>query len=239
MAWYPAAKRLVIAPGSNDPAIKVIGAILHVDAGNSSSLFDYFKNKSGGIESHFHIPKAAQVQQYRDTGYEADANLKGNSFIDHDGVRKGYVSIETQGFGSGEWNEYQLQQIRLLLVWLSRTHGFPLQVCKSSTSPGVGYHTMWGAPGPWTPVAKDCPGKDRIRQFEKVLTPWFTWLSTPKGDDVFEMDEAKLRAIIADELNKQDLDLWVNTRGTGKKLVIDRLSRIEGIVTELQKKVNE
>lgn len=241
MAWYPLARKLVIRPGDNDPPIKVIGAILHVDAGNSSSLFDYFSTKSGGIESHFHIPKLGQIQQYRDTGYEADANYKANSFIDHDGIRKGFVSIETQGFGAGEWNQHQLIGIKALLTWLSQIHGFPLERCKSSTSPGIGYHTMWGAPGPWTPVAKDCPGKDRVRQFEQVLVPWLkiaTGNSTPIGDNEFDMDESKLRAVIADELNKQDRDLWAAETGTGKKLVIERLARIEVFVTEIWKKVN-
>lgn len=175
MAWYAEATKLPIQPGSNDPPITVIGAILHVDAGNSGNLYNYFKNASGGIESHFHIPKEGPVQQYRDTAYEADANLKANSFLDTSGVqivRKGYVSIETQGLAAGEWNAHQLDNIKRLLKWLAETHNFPLRVCTSPTSPGVGYHVMFGAPGPWTPKAKICPGPDRVRQFHNVLTPW-------------------------------------------------------------------
>lgn len=243
MAWYPLAKKRVIAPGPNDPPVQIIGAILHVDAGNSGDLYEYFKNDSGGVESHFHIPKVGQVQQYRDTHYEADANLKGNSFIASNGARYGYASIETQGLEKGEWNAHQLANIKALLKWLSETHNFPLRRCKSPTSPGVGYHIMFGAPGAWTPVSKSCPGPDRVRQYEHVLVPWFE-AGAPSGpaapspsNEELDMDENTLRAILADELNKQDLDLWVNTRGTGKKLVIDRLTRIEGIVADLQKKV--
>lgn len=173
MAWYPLAKKRVIAPGPNDPPIQVIGAILHVDAGNSADLYEYFKNDSGGKESHFHVPKAGPVIQMRDTHYEADANLKGNAFVASNGQRYGYVSIETQGFEKGEWNAHQLAQIKLVLKWLSETHSFPLRVCKSATSPGVGYHIMFGAPGAWTPVSKSCPGPDRVRQFYDVLAPWF------------------------------------------------------------------
>jgi hypothetical protein len=33
---------------------------------------------------------------------------------------------------------------------------------------------MFGAPGPWTPVAKTCPGRARIRQFNEVLLPRIT-----------------------------------------------------------------
>lgn len=175
MAWFAEATKLPIQPGSNDPPIKVIGAILHVDAGNNKSLYEYFKNDSGGIESHFHVPKEGPVQQYRDTAYEADANLKANSFLDTSDVRivrKGYVSIETQGRAAGEWNPHQLDNIKRLLKWLSETHDFPLRVCTSPASPGIGYHVMFGAPGPWTPRAKVCPGPDRVRQFHDELVPW-------------------------------------------------------------------
>lgn len=202
MAWYPLATKLPIQPGSNDPPITAIGAILHVDSGNSTNLFNYFNGPSKGIESHFLIPKDGPIQQYRDTAYEADANLKANSFLAN-GKRVGFVSIETQGFDKGEWTDYQLQQIKTLLKWLSETHSFPLSVCTSSTSPGVGYHTMWGAPGPWTPVAKDCPGPDRVRQFHNVLTPWFE-AGAPMGgatvgtgaDDMSEAQYNNLMAAI-------------------------------------------
>lgn len=173
MAWYPFANKKLIKPGPNDPPIIVVGAILHVDAGNNKSLYEYFRDKSGGIESHFHVPKAGPVEQYRDTGYEADANLKANSFTVA-GLRFGFVSIETQGLEKGEWNEWQLQEIKRLLSWLSATHSFPLKVTTNPRGPGVGYHTLFGAPGPWTPVAKSCPGPDRVRQFNDVLVPWFT-----------------------------------------------------------------
>lgn len=172
MALYPKAVPRLISPGSSDPAIEVVGAILHVDAGNASSLYDYFRYRSGGIESHFHVTLDGRVEQYRDTGYEADANYKANSFLEN-GIRKGFVSIETQGYGSGKWTPAQLDAIKELLTWLSKTHGFPLRVCPTSTSPGVGFHIMFGSPGEWTPVAKSCPGPDRIKQFRDELVPWF------------------------------------------------------------------
>lgn len=171
MAWYPKARKKEIRPGSNDPKIKVVGAILHVDAGNSSSLYTYFNGPSNGIESHFHVRKDGVVEQYRNTGYEADANYKANSFVEG-GVRKGYVSIETQGLEHGEWNAKQMAAIKELLLWLSETHGFPLDKCSDPKDPGVGYHTLFGAPGPWTPVSKSCPGPDRKRQFQDELVPW-------------------------------------------------------------------
>lgn len=178
MAIYSGAKLRNIPPGANDPAITAIGAILHVDAANSGSLFSYFNGPSGGIESHFFVRKDGVVEQYRDTKYEADANYHANSFIKN-GKLYGYVSIETQGLASGEWNEAQLREIKKLLLWLSKTHGFPLKRCATATDPGVGYHVMFGAPGPWTPVAKSCPGPGRVKQFNDVLVPWFKTATNP------------------------------------------------------------
>ena len=51
MPLYPAAKHLLIEPGSNDPRIKPRVAVLHVDAGGAPSLFSYFRYRSGGVES--------------------------------------------------------------------------------------------------------------------------------------------------------------------------------------------
>lgn len=68
---------------------------------------------------------------------------------------------------------------------------------------------------------------------ETDTSPWFT--RTTPGKDELDMDEKTLRAIIADELNKQDKELWVI--GTGKQLVIDRLERVEAAVNEIKAKV--
>lgn len=171
MAWYPDAIRKNIPPGSNDPVIDPIGAILHVDAGNASTLYHWFSGPSGGIESHFFIKKNGKIEQYRDTRFEADANLNGNSF--HRGGRRvGFVSIETQGYGGGEWTKDQLASIKRLLRWLSNTHDFPLRDNRTWDDPGVAYHVKYGAPGAYTNVSKTCPGPDRIRQYKNELVPW-------------------------------------------------------------------
>jgi hypothetical protein len=44
---------------------------------------------------------------------------------------------------------------------------------------GVGYHTLFGAPGAWTPVAKSCPGPKRKVQFHDWLVPWMKDQPTP------------------------------------------------------------
>lgn len=226
MAIYPGARARLIPPGANDPRIIPIGLILHVDSGNSGSLYNYFNGPSGGIESHFFIRKDGGVEQYRDTGWEADANYKGNSF-DINGKTHGFISCETQGYDTGEWTPQQLDQIRKLILWMHQVHGMPIQRCSAWNAPGVGYHTMWGAPGPWTPVAKNCPGPDRIKQFNEVLVPWFkNALSTPdpvtppvEEDNMAGWTEDQLRTIVRTENEKYGSRLWGAPTGTGTHLI--------------------
>lgn len=181
MALIPFAEKKLIAPGSNDPYIIPIGIILHVDAGNVADLYDYFRYRSGGIESHGHIRKDGHLYQYRDTSREADANYRANSFIGHDGRRYGFLSFETQGLGAGKWTDEQLATIKRVIEWGNDEHGIPMRVAPEWNAPGIGYHTMFGAPGPWTPVAKSCPGPDRIKQFNTIIKPW---LAEPEEDDM-------------------------------------------------------
>lgn len=169
LAVCPFAVKKLIPPGSNDPAITPRVAVLHVDAGDNPSLYEYFRDRSGGIESHFHITKTGLIEQYRDTGFQADANHKANDFA---------VSIETQGYGTGVWTKAQLESIKRLLLWLNQTHGIPLRKADSWDGSGVGYHVQFGAPGPWTPVAKSCPGPGRINQFNTILVPWMNTVTS-------------------------------------------------------------
>jgi N-acetyl-anhydromuramyl-L-alanine amidase AmpD len=165
MALIPFAEKKLIPPGSNDPKIKARIGILHVDAGNAADLFDFFKNRSGGIESHGHVRKDGHIYQYRDTAFQADANLDANDFA---------ISFETQGFGDGEWTAEQLVSIKRLMLWARDVHGIPLRKVTTWNDPvgGWGYHTLFGAPSHWTPVAKTCPGAKRIKQFNEILVPW-------------------------------------------------------------------
>lgn len=170
MALIPFAEKKLIYPGSNDPPIVPIGIIWHVDAGNASDLHDFFKHRSGGIESHGHVRLDGHLFQYRDTDYEADANLKANSFY-MNGRRFGYLSFETQGYGDGLWTKAQLDTINEVNRWGHEVHGIPMRVCRTPQDGGVGYHTLFGSPSEWTPVAKSCPGPNRIKQFYSTVVP--------------------------------------------------------------------
>ena len=84
----------------------------------------------------------------------------------------------------------------------------------------------------------DCPG---LRTIAEIKAGRFDAASTPTqppspGTGELDMDEADLRRIIADELNKQDRDLWI--LGTGKSQVIDPIKRLEVAVAVLEAKVD-
>ena len=183
MALCPFALHRIIPPGSSDPRITPRVAVLHVDAGNAESLYDYFANRSGGIESHFHVTRAGVIEQYRDTAFQADANNLANDFA---------VSIETQGYGEGEWTPEQLAAIKRLLRWLHDAHP-EIRLAKVDRwdGAGIGYHVQFGAPGPWTPVAKSCPGPDRVRQFHDVLVPWLNAGAPDEEEDVALSEDDK------------------------------------------------
>jgi N-acetyl-anhydromuramyl-L-alanine amidase AmpD len=161
--FAPFALNKNIPPGDNDPSIKPRVAILHVRDGIGPSLEDFFRNRSGGIESHFYIRFDGTVEQYRSIYFQADANLDANDFA---------VSIETEGLGPGRWTPAQLAAIKRLLIWLHGEAGIPLRKVQTWNGSGVGYHTLFGAPSHWTPVAKSCPGALRKAQFEGELVPW-------------------------------------------------------------------
>lgn len=172
--WYPEAVKREIPPGDNDPRIIPALAILHVAVSRAPSLFGWFNGPSGGIESHFYIRKDGTVEQYRSVKREADANYRANSYRLHS-VRFGAVSIETEGMGGGRWNRKQKQAIKALLLWLHTEHGIPLRKADmpfpARQNGGVGFHSQFAA---WSPTAKSCPGRRRIRQFRRVLVPWMS-----------------------------------------------------------------
>jgi hypothetical protein len=185
MARYPKAAWRPVVGLAKDPAITPIGVILHVDGGNSSSLYRYFNGLSGGIESHLFLTDAPKWEQYRDTTREADANYRGNSWVGSDGKRYGFISVETRGLANGEWSPAMLEEIKAFLLWAHQTHGIPLRVAPGYHSPGVGYHVMFGAGAglnAWSNAAgKVCPGPNRIRQFREILVPWMAEITAAES----------------------------------------------------------
>lgn len=212
--FMPGAIDKEIKPGPNDPAITPVGGVLHVAVSEADSLHDYFDGPSGGIESHFYVRYDGTIEQYRSIYREADANYKGNSFI-RGGKRCGLLSIENEGWGTGRWTAEQIASMKKIMLWANAEADVPIQVIKTWDGDGWGYHTMFGAPGPWTPAkGKTCPGLERIGQFKTVWTPWLN----AGGKDPEPPTPQPSRVEQARELIAQALDLLAATPESRKRV---------------------
>jgi hypothetical protein len=160
--------------------------ILHTIVGSARATIEGWQRRNT-LESTFVVALDGTIFQTMDSASRADANRNAN---------RSAISIETEDHGVGRdgewdpdrvwvpWTEAQLQAIVRLLEWAHRTHDIPLQRCASPTAPGVGYHSMWGTPSPWTPVVKSCPGPARIRQFDTSIRAFLAGDPMPDGAEI-------------------------------------------------------
>lgn len=178
MGLYGGAVIKLLPENNTQPTIVPTQVIFHtaVDAPGPTSLYNYFDNKGVGAESHFFARFSGVVEQYMDTTRMANANRKAD---------KTAVSIETEDDGDPlgrPWDPAQLDALIRLTDWLCSTHGIPRRLCDSPTSPGIGWHSMWGfmdpiaqtgpLDNPWSFYrGKICPGKTRIAQLINDVIP--------------------------------------------------------------------
>jgi hypothetical protein len=167
---FPGAIVKLMPHGAEDPPIVPCGLVFHVAENTGPSLFpDGFP--VAGTESHFYVRLTGEIEQYRDTGIQADAQLDGNGF-QRDGKSVGFLSVETAGMESGRWTDEQIASLKKLARWVHEKFDIPLRKCPAWNQPGYGFHTMFGAPSHWTPSVKTCPGPERIKQFNTIIVPW-------------------------------------------------------------------
>jgi hypothetical protein len=232
MARYPEAswRRL---PG-DEPAITPRTVIFHTMVTTLPACDAYFRSgRSGGIESHFGVGgpwEGAEydgvVWQWRDTEEQADANLKANAFA---------VSIETSDGGdpTRPWSPKQLASLVRLGNWLADTHSIPRRICPAWDAGGFGYHVMFGAPGPWTPVAKTCPGATRIHQLKTIVFPAI-FAGTSVGEDWLDMatkEDVKdaLREVLSLSVDGEMAVIQAGQVNNDKawQVLVDRLAKLE------------
>lgn len=178
MLFPQVAKLELLSENKTEPLIDPTQIILHtaVDAPGPTDLYMFFE-KSSNLESHFFIQLDGTAIQYMDTNRQADANRSAN-------VRA--VSIETEDEGDGRpWTAAQVTSIKRLGEALMQAHPkITRRVCPAHDASGWGYHVMFGAPGPWTPVSKTCPGGARIHQFNTDIYTWLKGGNNPGVDDL-------------------------------------------------------
>lgn len=163
MSIYPRGRLKLLPEAASQRPITATQIIWHTAVSDASSLYPYFSRPDIVLESHFYNSETL-VEQYVDTSRSADANYLAN-------VRA--ISIESWDGGHPEttpWTDDQMDRNIDLGVWLCQTHHIPARQCRSWSDPGIGWHSMWGAPSQWTPVpGKTCPAGPRIRQMPTLI----------------------------------------------------------------------
>jgi len=163
-----------IPDNRRQPTMRATQVIMHSMASPGTTpqdLIRYWSQPGTPLESHFIVGRDGRAWQLVDTGRSADANYRANRRPDGTGA----ISIETEdNIGNPDtlpWTAAQIDTLVRLALWAARVHGIPRRRCPSPSSPGVGFHTLFGAPSEWTPVSKTCPGTIRIRQFNQTVLP--------------------------------------------------------------------
>jgi hypothetical protein len=193
MARCDFAEQHILPDNATEPTIRATQVIMHsIDGLGVTPLEQIRRWKEPGsvLESHFIVGRDGKAYQTMDTGRSADANLTANRRPDGTGA----ISIETEdNVGHADdvpWTDAQITTLIRLGLWAARTHDIPRRRCPDADSPGFGYHTLFGAPGPWTPFSKTCPGVVRIPQWEDKILPAIVAGRDPEvgvsKDDVLE-----------------------------------------------------
>ncbi|MFD6552767.1 N-acetylmuramoyl-L-alanine amidase [Streptomyces sp. NPDC058398] len=168
MAWYPGATRMELQPESDSqPAIRPTQFIVHsiVAPWTPQRTYEYWRD-STNLESHFGLGYDGSLGQFIGTHTRADANAAANRRADGTGA----VSLESASNleASDPWTPEQVETLIQLGVWLHKTEGIPLRICRTADDPGFGYHRLFTA---WNPSAHSCPGDARVAQFKTVVFP--------------------------------------------------------------------
>lgn len=134
------------------------------DTASAEAIFRYFSRPEVVVESTFIVGLTPEdpTRQILDSTEYADANLNANGPA---------ISVEVVGSSADDYTDWQKLEIIRLGKWAKANHPIEARVCPSPTASGFGWHVMWGAPGPWTPVAKVCPGALRIKRLQDFIFP--------------------------------------------------------------------
>jgi len=123
----------------------------------------YFAAAAVRVESTFIVDYDGEILQVLPAGARADANGTAN---------RRAISVEVVGTADEPFTPEQVAACIAIGRWACAEHPIPRRLIPAEPLGGIGWHVMFGAPGPWTSVAgKVCPGKQRIAQVRQVIIP--------------------------------------------------------------------
>lgn len=156
------------------------------DNGTAEAVYRYFARPDVVVESTFIVGlgPADPTRQILDSAEVADANLTANERA---------ISVEVVGSEHDDYTDWQKSEIIRLARWALTQHPIEPRVCPAPDQSGFGWHVMFGSPGPWTPVAKSCPGDLRIQRLQAEVFPAIFAPDNPTPSPVREDDMMLIR----------------------------------------------
>lgn len=135
----------------------VRGVVVHIMAGTLEGSQAWFNNATAQASSHFGIGKDGELRQWVDTADRAWAQAAGN---------RDWISVENEGVGGDTLTAAQITANARVLAWAHHEYGVPLQLAKSPSDRGLGYHAMGGAA--WGGHTQ-CPGPRIVAQLPTIV----------------------------------------------------------------------
>lgn len=123
----------------------------------------YFDRTDVQAESTLIVDYDGGCLQLLAAGERADANTTAS---------KRAISVEVVGEAHEPFTSEQVATCIAIARWACAEHPIEPRQCPEHDASGIGWHVMFGAPGPWTTVrGKACPGTKRIAQVRNVIIP--------------------------------------------------------------------
>jgi hypothetical protein len=114
-------------------------------------------------ESHFIVDYDGGCLQIMEAYERADANTTASARA---------LSVEVVGEAGEPFTPAQLARCQDIARWACQEHPVDRRQIPAHDASGIGWHVMFGAPGPWTSVrGKECPGSQRIAQVRDRIIP--------------------------------------------------------------------
>ncbi|MCX0246426.1 peptidoglycan recognition protein family protein [Streptomyces drozdowiczii] len=157
MARMPGATFHRVRNYTADGQQSVRGVVVHIMAGTLEGSQAWFNNATAQASSHFGTGKDGELRQWVDTADRAWAQSAGN---------RDWLSVENEGVGGDALTDAQITANARVLAWAHREYGVPLQLAKSPSDRGLGYHAMGGAA--WGGHTS-CPGPKIVAQLPTIV----------------------------------------------------------------------
>ncbi|MEW2127092.1 peptidoglycan recognition family protein [Streptomyces sp. NPDC007259] len=157
MARMPGATFHRVRNYTADGQQSVRGVVVHIMAGTLEGSQAWFNNATAQASSHFGTGKDGELRQWVDTADRAWAQAAGN---------RTWLSVENEGKGGDALTNAQIDANARVLAWAHREYGVPLQLAKSPSDRGLGYHAMGGAA--WGGHSQ-CPGPRIVAQLPTIV----------------------------------------------------------------------